>query len=149
MIGPFFVDTNVLIYSRDLADSIKRQAALKWLNYLWRQAEGRISFQVLQEFYSKMLKIQQDSEALPSLRQDTMRLLAWRPVSVDGGILQQAWLLQDRYSVSWWDALVFSAAQRSRCRYLLTEDNQDGMRMGDLEIVNPFRRAPESFGLGS
>ncbi len=54
MTAPVFVDTNVLIYAVDLADPKKQQAAQSWLADLWTKGNGPISFQVLQEFYSKV-----------------------------------------------------------------------------------------------
>jgi|GEM_PF-6145466 len=46
-----FVDTNVLLYRHDDAKPEKQQAAEIWLAHLWRTRTGRLSIQVLQEFY--------------------------------------------------------------------------------------------------
>jgi predicted nucleic acid-binding protein len=46
---PVFVDTNVLVYSRDSVDATKRARASEWMRYLWETGEGRLSIQVLQE----------------------------------------------------------------------------------------------------
>ena len=51
MTAPIFVDTNVLIYAFDTADLKKQQAAAQWRAELRKSRRGRISFQVLQEFY--------------------------------------------------------------------------------------------------
>ena len=51
MIAPVFVDTNVFIYALDDADRKKQAAAREWRAELWKRRQGRISFQVLQEFY--------------------------------------------------------------------------------------------------
>lgn len=142
MIAPVFVDTNVLIYALDDADRKKQATARHWRAELWRTRRGRISFQVLQEFYAKVTK------KWPNARQDARSevrdLLAWRPVSVDSRILEDAWKIQDRYQMSFWDALIVAAAKSASCRYLLTEDLQDGQDLGGLTIVNPFRCDPAS-----
>ncbi|MGD0909692.1 MAG: VapC toxin family PIN domain ribonuclease, partial [Candidatus Acidiferrales bacterium] len=53
MTATIFVDTNVFLYALDLADPKKQSAALAWRTELWKTGQGRISFQVLQEFYVK------------------------------------------------------------------------------------------------
>lgn len=49
MAATCFVDTNVLVYARDAAESAKQAAAEAWLRELWDSRRGRISHQVLQE----------------------------------------------------------------------------------------------------
>jgi len=71
-------------------------------------------------------------------------LLAWGPLPVDARTVETAWAIQDRYSLSWWDALIVSAAQVADCRLLLSEDLQDGQEFGGLRVVNPFRTSPSS-----
>ena len=51
MIATVFVDTNVLVYRRDKADAKKNESARERLEYLWLMRLGRLSIQVLQEFY--------------------------------------------------------------------------------------------------
>lgn len=46
-----FVDTNILVYSRDASEPAKQARALAWLEELWRSRRERLSWQVLQEFY--------------------------------------------------------------------------------------------------
>jgi predicted nucleic acid-binding protein len=46
-----FVDTNILIYAHDADAGIKRERAVEKLRQLWETGGGRLSVQVLQEFY--------------------------------------------------------------------------------------------------
>jgi hypothetical protein len=46
-----FVDTNVLVYVRDASEPRKQNQAEAWMRYLWKTRTGKLSFQVLQEFY--------------------------------------------------------------------------------------------------
>ena len=71
-------------------------------------------------------------------------LLAWRPLVVDGRVLEGAWFIQERYRLGWWDALIVAAAQVSDCRYLLTENLHEAQLLGHLAVINPFRRTFES-----
>ena len=43
--------------------------------------------------------------------------------------------------LSYWDAMLVTAARDAGCTTLLSEDMHDGARFGDLEIVNPFQHA--------
>lgn len=144
MSAKVFVDTNVLVYSRDASEPEKQAQALEWMRALWEHRTGRLSYQVLQEYFvSVTAKL--DPGLPPELaRRDVRALLAWQPMPVDARILEGAWLLQDRHRLSWWDALIAAAAQVADCRYLLSEDFQEGMELGELQVVNPFRTLPEA-----
>ena len=142
MTAPVFVDTNVLIYAVDLADPKKQKSAQSWLADLWTNGNGRISFQVLQEFYSKVS--QKSPAAHEEARSEVRDLLAWNPVLVSAETLDRSWKIQDRYQLSFWDALIVAAAKVSACRYLLTEDLQDGQNLDGILVVSPFTREPAS-----
>ena len=51
-----FVDTNVLLYSFDARDPVKCAQTRNWLEYLWRTGAGRLSWQVLHEFYANAFR---------------------------------------------------------------------------------------------
>jgi predicted nucleic acid-binding protein len=71
-------------------------------------------------------------------------LLTWSPLPVDVRVMEGAWFLQDRHQLSWWDALIVSAAQVADCHYLLTENLQEYQEFGKVLVINPFRRSPAS-----
>lgn len=138
MTGLVFVDSNVLIYAVDTRDSAKQRAAQAWRDGLWQQRRGRISFQVLQEFYANVSR--KFPWAREEARVDARDLLAWNPVAIDRRILQRAWDIEDKYRLSLWDARIVAAAQSASCRYLLTEDLQAEQDFDGLVVVNPFLR---------
>jgi predicted nucleic acid-binding protein len=144
MTGRVFVDTNVLVYSRDLSEPPKQKQALAWMARLWSEQTGRLSFQVLNEFYVTVTNKLQPGMDLQSAREDVRCLLAWRPIPEDARVVEGAWRIQDRYKLSWWDALVVSAAQVGDCRYLLTEDLQENQNLANIKVINPFHTLPES-----
>jgi predicted nucleic acid-binding protein len=137
-----FVDTNVLLYALDVADLKKQQAARSWRDELWRSRRGRISFQVLQEFYAKVT--QKWPAGREEARAEVRDLLSWQPVTVDAAILERGWKIQDRYHLSFWDALIVGAAKSAGCRYLLTEDLQAKQDLDGVVVVNPFLDDPAS-----
>ena len=139
---PVFVDTTVLLYALDEADPEKQAAARAWRAALWESRAGRISFQVLQEFYVNVR--QKWPAAAEEARAEVRDLLAWRPVAVDAALLERGWKIQDRYRLSFWDAMIVAAAKASSCRYLLTEDLQPDQTLDGVMVVSPFRTTPES-----
>src|SRR5438552_18476064 len=104
MPAPVFVDTNVLIYALDPTDPRKQAAAQAWRAELWKSRRGRISFQVLQEFYVKVRHKWPGSRNVG--RMEVADLLAWRRGAVTGGSIQQGWKIQDRNQPSVWGALM-------------------------------------------
>ena len=138
MTAPVFVDTNVLVYLHTDSDPAKRERADAWVHFLIRRRTGRLSTQVLQELYAVLTR-----KVRPPLEQELARSIvrdlgSWKPLSLEPAVLERAWNLESRYSVSWWDALIVAAAQTSRCGVLLTEDLQNGQQFGSLRVVDPF-----------
>jgi hypothetical protein len=46
-----FVDTNVLVYTRDACEPQEQKRAMGWMSHLWNLRTGRLSFQVPQGYY--------------------------------------------------------------------------------------------------
>ena len=139
--GPVFVDTNVFVYREDRTDPAKQVRADAWLSLLFERRQGRVSFQVLQELYSVLTQKLQHVD-FAEARRIVREIGAWRPVAPDIPLLERSWLLQERFAISWWDALIVAAARASECRFLLTEDLQHHQVLDDVRVINPFR-SPE------
>lgn len=139
---PVFVDTNVLVYARDTTEPTKHDRAREWLEHLWRSGEGRLSVQVLQEFYVTATRKLSPGMSQDDARADVRNLNAWRPVKIDERALEEAWALQDRFALSFWDALIVAAARIIGCEQILSEDLQTGQELDGLRVVNPFEHAP-------
>ncbi len=117
---------------------------MAWMDHLWNEHTGRLSFQVLNEFYVTVTNKLEPGMNLQSAREDVRFLLAWHPIPVDARVVEGAWHIQDRYRLPWWDALVVSAAHVGDCRYLLTEDLQEKQNLGNVKVINPFHTSPKS-----
>ena len=142
MTGPVFVDANVIVYSRDTRDAQKQRRAEAWLRHLWDTGEGRLSAQILHEYYVTVTRKLRPGMPAAEARSDVRALLAWLVFVPDAQLLEGAWHEQDSARLSWWDALVVAAARAGGCQTLLTEDLADGQNLAGLRIVNPFREAP-------
>jgi predicted nucleic acid-binding protein len=139
-----FVDTNVLVYARDASEPQKQPKASDWLTFLWENRRGRLSYQVLQEFYATVTEKLRPGLEIQGAREDIKALLAWNPLPVDTRVIENGWNIQDRYRLSWWDSLIVAAALVAGCRYLLTEDLQESMKFDTLQVINPFLHPPAS-----
>ena len=139
----FFVDTNLPLYCVDPADRDKRARATDWLNHLWAAGAGRLSWQVLHEFYGNAVR--KMGLAAAEARGIVEDLSHWRPVDTSLGLIQEAWGWMDGAQLGYWDALIVAAAQRSGASYLLTEDLQHGRTFGTVRILDPFRHSPSEF----
>jgi predicted nucleic acid-binding protein len=149
MTGLFFVDTNLLVYRRDLAEPIKQPLAAAWLEALWAERAGRLSVQVLNEYYHVVTRRLRPGIPPEEAQQEIREFLTWAPVPLTGGLLEQAWLVEQRWHFSYWDSLIVAAARHVACQYLLTEDMQEGQDLGGLRVVNPFHHAPVEYGFAA
>jgi predicted nucleic acid-binding protein len=138
-----FVDTNVLIYSEDAADPVKQARATAWLRELWLRRLGRLSNQVLNEFYVNVTRKLQPSMPQGDARAEVRRYQRWQPWVLDHATVETAWSIQSRFQLSYWDSLVAAAAQAQGCRYLLSEDMQHQQMLDQMQIINPFLIGPD------
>lgn len=134
-----FVDTNILLYARDTGQPDKQPVAWRWLETLWRERRGCLSYQVLQEYYLNVTQKLKPGLPLADARRDVRSLLVWNPVKTDAPLLESAWGLCDRYGFSWWDAQIVAAARLAGCAVLLSEDMQHELDVNGTRIVNPFQ----------
>ena len=135
MIEPVFVDSNVLLYVDDATDPHKRDRAREWISHLWDTGLGRLSTQVLSEFYVNARKFGVSRE---KAWETVDSLLDWRPRAIDAELLRTAREIEKRHRLSWWDSMIVAAAQLEQCRVLLTEDLQDGVAIGSVIVRSPF-----------
>jgi len=76
-------------------------------------------------------------------RSEVRSLLPCHPIPTDARVMEGAWRIQNRYGLSWWDALIVSAAQITNCQYPLTEDLQPDQKFDNVQVINPFLRSPD------
>ena len=133
-----FVDTNILVYARDSSEKDKQIKAKEWIAHLWKTRSGRLSYQSFNEYYVVTTQRLKPGLSKEKARSDLNALEAWKPLTVDKKVIDNAWKIQDRCQFSWWESLILSAAQIQGCEVLLSEDLQDGQVVGGVRVVNPF-----------
>jgi predicted nucleic acid-binding protein len=141
-----FVDTNVLLYSFDSRAPGKRAKARNWIEYLWRTGEGRLSWQVLHEFYANALR----KTGVPhhEAREAVELFGKWQPGGMNLGVVERSWYWMDHAQLSYWDSLILASAERLGCATLLSEDFQTGRNYAGVRVINPFEDSPETLRLG-
>lgn len=131
-----FFDTNILLYAYDLDAGSKRSIALD----LVQMAHGKprnhaLSVQVLQEFHVNFLKAGGGHGDAAELLEDFAK---WRVIENSLPVHRLGLAIQERYRISFWDALIIAAAQTARAPILYSEDLNHGQDFAGVRVVNPF-----------
>ena len=137
-----FVDTNVLVYLRDAMGGERRSRAADWMAHLWESRSGRLSTQVLHEYFVTVTSKLDPGLPADEAREDIISLRAWSPLPVSVDVTEWAWDVQERWGFSFWDSLIVAAAKAQGCSVLLTEDLTHGMELDGLRVVSPFGEGP-------
>jgi predicted nucleic acid-binding protein len=135
-----FVDTNVLVYAHDLDAGEKQPIAIEIISDLWESGNGVISTQVLQELYVTLTKKVPSPPNKSQVRRILNNYLAWELAVNNGETILQASEIEETYNISFWDAMVVSAAYSKNAAIILTEDLSAGLLIEGIRIVNPFRQ---------
>jgi len=108
-----FVDTNILVYAHDLVSGIKNERARALIEKLWSTGGGVLSTQVLQELCVNLRR-----KAVKTLTvEETQSLIQdysdWEIVVNTHNSVIEALAIETRFQISFWDALIVHAAERS------------------------------------
>jgi predicted nucleic acid-binding protein len=138
MTAPTFVDTNVLVYAKQANEPVKQPVAAQWMERLWQEQLGRLSTQVLSEYYVTVTRKIKPARSAADAWDDVRDFLSWNPQPMDQELMHRAHEVEQRHKLSWWDSLIVAAAQLQSCGLLLTEDLQHGATYGNVRVRNPF-----------
>jgi predicted nucleic acid-binding protein len=133
MSGPFFLDSNVLLYA-SLQPDPRSEAARALL-----ARRGIISVQVLNEFANVAARKlrrpwREVTDALAAIR-----ALCPPPLPLTFAIHESGIAIANRTRYQFYDALIIAAALEAGCATLFSEDLHDGQVIdGRLTIRNPF-----------
>ena len=139
-----FIDTNILLYAKDRSDPSKHKAANRWVEAALRRSAVVLSAQSLREYYANMLRLDRRPNAVQELRAELHQLETFVPDYLRMDRLVEAWSIQDRHRLSFWDAMLIASALAANCSLFLSEDMNGGQRIETLTVVNPFTTTPEA-----
>lgn len=138
MSDKYFVDTNILVYAHDRSAGVKHRRAQALLEQLWDSGRGVLSTQVLQELYVGLRRKAQ-SFSLEELRSLIRDYSTWEIVSNSPDSILRAIEIEQRYKISFWDALIIQAAEFAGASILYTEDLSAEQRYGMIQVVDPLK----------
>jgi predicted nucleic acid-binding protein len=131
-----FLDTNFLVYAIDNRDAAKRNTARRLLRNLEPESNAVISTQVLQEFYVAATR---KLGVAPNLARNIVQLLRnFEVITVTPLLIERAIGHSIGSQLSFWDALIITAAEAAGCQAVWTEDWQSGREIAGVRVVNPF-----------
>ena len=130
-----FLDTNFLFYLYSQQNPDKQHKAIAWLEN-HKEAQFYISIQVQKELYVSLTrKLKVDKLEARQLIQKTNKLNVIVNTTEQ---VERAMELNILHSLSFFDSLIFAAAEFAQCDVLATEDMQSSFKIKGLEIINPF-----------
>ena len=139
MQGKFFLDTNIFVYSFDVTAHEKQRQARELIKSALRSGNGHISFQVIQEFFNVATRKFATPMSLPAGKEYFDKVfMQLEVVYPDGEYIKTALDIAATTGYSLYDALIISAALKAECNTLYTEDLQNGQKIRNLTLVNPF-----------
>lgn len=134
-----FIDTNILLYAYDVDAGDKHSRAREVLRHLWGQRTGALSTQVLQEFYVNATRKLRTPLDRARARTVLKAYTAWPVWPITASDVLEATRVEAAHRLSFWDALIVTAAVRSQATVLLSEDLGDGQRIEGLRVENPLK----------
>jgi predicted nucleic acid-binding protein len=127
-----FLDTTVLIYA--VAQNDPRCAIAERI----LEKGGTISVQVLNEFVAVCRrKLSMDWQEIGEASA-AIRVLCGDPIPITVKTHDSAVRIAQRYGFHIYDALIVAAALETGCATLFSEDMQDGQKISQLTVRNPF-----------
>lgn len=135
-----FVDTNILVYAHDQSAGEKYHRARALVQELWNSGAGCLSVQVLQEFYvtvTRKVTYPLDVTVAAKIIED---LTFWKVYTPDARDALSAINLQQRYTLSFWDAMIIWSAAQLGCQTIWSEDLNPGQVYDGVKLINPFAK---------
>ena len=132
----YFFDSNVWLYLFLEKGSRKSLIAKQYIESSVLKNQIVISWQVLNEACINLLKKGFTEQQILTILEWLYKITTIQDFTKD--ILMEASSIREQYSISYWDSLIIAAALESNCRFLFSEDMQNGLKIGNLTIRNIF-----------
>jgi predicted nucleic acid-binding protein len=134
-----FLDTNVLVYVHDKSAGKKHEQAKALIQKLWDSENGCLSVQVLQEFYVTITQKVAQPLSIESSKRIIEDLALWKVYAPEAKDVLGAIDLQQRYVLSFWDAMIVWSAAQLACNIIWSEDLNPGQVYEGVQLLNPFK----------
>jgi predicted nucleic acid-binding protein len=138
---PILIDTNLLIYLYDHKQPDKQVQAQRVLEQLEMTRSGRLSVQVLAEFFSVATrKLSPSLTSAEALDQVNLFMRLWPVFDLTSMIVLEAGRGVRDHKLSYYDAQIWASARLNQVPVVFSEDFRDGTTLEGVHFVNPFTR---------
>lgn len=121
-----FLDTNNLVYAFDSSESVKQEIAKQRLAEAATSATGRLSTQVLGEFFHATVIRRRLMTAAEAARSICAFQAAYPVAAIDPALVAEAIAVHQRYQLRFWGPLIVATANRHGCTVIVNEDLNHG-----------------------
>ena len=133
------IDTNVLVYAHDRSERAKQAQAIRVLEHLQLRGTGRLSAQVLAEFFRATTRGATAMLAPAEAGDQVDRFArAWPVLPITAPIVLEATRGVREHHLAYWDAQVWATARLNQIPVVLSEDFSAGATLEGVRFVNPF-----------
>jgi predicted nucleic acid-binding protein len=133
------VDTNVLVYAHDRGEPAKQEQAIRVLDALEVTGNGRLTAQVLGEFFRATTKPPALMLTQEQAQQQIDNLVASCTIlDTTAMVVQEAVRGVRTHHLSYYDAQVWAAARLNQVGVIFSEDFAEGSPLEGVRFVNPF-----------
>ena len=98
--------------------------------------DGCVSTQVLSEFSNALIGKLGQSKDRVDVYLDYFRDLLQTDVTLD--LVRHALAVKEEYGIQFYDALIVSAAEKTGCLEIVSEDLNEGQVYRGMKVINPF-----------
>ena len=136
MTDRIFVDSNIWVYLFIEDEDIRSKVAKEYITKSAANSILVISYQVVNEVCHVLKRKKFIEPEIRGVAYDMMGLCEVCGYSSE--IIYLASELREKHSFSYWDSHVVASALKSQCDVLVSEDMQDGLKIGSMLINNVF-----------
>ena len=136
------LDANILVYFVDVDAGQRHEQALKLIARAGR-ADCILTLQSLGELFHVVTRKGKLSPADAATAVERLRA-TFAVQAAEMAVLSTALSAVLDHRLSFWDAMLWATVQQAGCELLLSEDFQDGRKLGRVTFVDPFAPANQA-----
>jgi len=136
---PVLIDTNILVYASDPANTERQDQALRILKHLETTLSGRLSVQCLAEFMHVTTRSRQPIYTRAEAVEQVERLVRAYPIfDLTSLIVLEAARGARDHGLAYYDAQIWATSRLNQVTLIFSEDFSDGQILEGVRFVNPF-----------
>lgn len=139
MAARYLLDTNLLVYTVDGRDPVKRQRSQEVIRRVTLGRTAALPAQALAEFSNACLKKLQPAPLPSVIGREVERLLLSFPIlPLTGSVVLEALRGVQEHQLAYYDAQIWAVARLAQVRVVLSEDFNAGAHLEGVAFHNPL-----------